>query len=76
MIPAYLEFFGFGTSTPEELRRVARRADCRAFILDDEPIRLLESYYRLLVRAGPRLDAGAGAGGRGAVPRVCRRRVR
>jgi shikimate dehydrogenase len=22
-IPAYLEFFGFGTSTPEELRRVA-----------------------------------------------------
>ena len=24
MIPAYLEFFGFGTSTPEELRRVAR----------------------------------------------------
>jgi len=23
MIPAYLEFFGFGTSTPEELRRVA-----------------------------------------------------
>jgi len=24
MIPAYLEFFGYGTSTPEELRRVAR----------------------------------------------------
>ncbi len=24
MIPAYLEFFGFGTSTPEELRQVAR----------------------------------------------------
>ena len=24
MIPAYLEFFGFGTSTPEELREVAR----------------------------------------------------
>ncbi len=24
MIPAYLEFFGFGTSTPEELRSVAR----------------------------------------------------
>ena len=24
MIPAYLEFFGFGTGTPEELRRVAR----------------------------------------------------
>jgi shikimate dehydrogenase len=23
MIPAYLEFFGFGTSTPEELRGVA-----------------------------------------------------
>jgi shikimate dehydrogenase len=23
MIPAYLEFFGFGTSTPEELRSVA-----------------------------------------------------
>ena len=23
MIPAYLEFFGFGTTTPEELRRVA-----------------------------------------------------
>jgi shikimate dehydrogenase len=23
-IPAYLEFFGFGTSTPEELRSVAR----------------------------------------------------
>ncbi len=23
-IPAYLEFFGFGTSTPEELRRVSR----------------------------------------------------
>ena len=23
MIPAYLEFFGFGTSTPEELRKVA-----------------------------------------------------
>ena len=24
MIPAYLEFFGFGTSTPDELRQVAR----------------------------------------------------
>lgn len=24
MIPAYLEFFGFGTATPEELRRLAR----------------------------------------------------
>jgi shikimate dehydrogenase len=24
MIPAYLEFFGFGTSTPEELRQLAR----------------------------------------------------
>jgi len=24
MIPAYLEFFGFGTGTPEDLRRVAR----------------------------------------------------
>ena len=24
MIPAYLEFFGFGTSTPEELRAVAQ----------------------------------------------------
>ena len=24
MIPAYLEFFGFGTATPDELRRVAR----------------------------------------------------
>ena len=24
MIPAYLEFFGFGTTTPDELRRVAR----------------------------------------------------
>ena len=24
MIPAYLEFFGFGSSTPEDLRRVAR----------------------------------------------------
>ena len=23
MIPAYLEFFGFGTGTPEELRKVA-----------------------------------------------------
>lgn len=23
MIPAYLEFFGFGTATPEELRAVA-----------------------------------------------------
>ena len=23
MIPAYLEFFGFGTTTPEELRRLA-----------------------------------------------------
>ena len=26
MIPAYLEFFGFGTTTPEELREVARIA--------------------------------------------------
>lgn len=26
MIPAYLEFFGFGTATPEELRRLARIA--------------------------------------------------
>ena len=26
MIPAYLEFFGFGTSTPEELRAVAKVA--------------------------------------------------
>ncbi len=26
MIPAYLEFFGFGTTTPEELRRVAKLA--------------------------------------------------
>lgn len=26
MIPAYLEFFGFGTSTPEELRHVAKLA--------------------------------------------------
>jgi shikimate dehydrogenase len=24
MIPAYLEFFGFGTSNPEELRRLSR----------------------------------------------------
>jgi shikimate dehydrogenase len=24
MIPAYLEFFGFGTATPEELRDVAQ----------------------------------------------------
>ena len=24
MIPAYLEFFGFGTTTPEELRAVAK----------------------------------------------------
>jgi shikimate dehydrogenase len=24
MIPAYLEFFGYGTTTPEELRQVAR----------------------------------------------------
>ena len=24
MIPAYLEFFGFGTATPDELRAVAR----------------------------------------------------
>ena len=24
MIPAYLEFFGFGTATPEELRAVAQ----------------------------------------------------
>ncbi len=24
MIPAYLEFFGFGTATPEELREVAQ----------------------------------------------------
>ena len=27
MIPAYLEFFGFGTATPEELRAVSRIAD-------------------------------------------------
>ena len=27
MIPAYLEFFGFGTATPEELRRVATIED-------------------------------------------------
>jgi shikimate dehydrogenase len=26
MIPAYLEFFGFGTATPEELRSVAKVA--------------------------------------------------
>ena len=26
MIPAYLEFFGFGTATPDELRAVARVA--------------------------------------------------
>jgi shikimate dehydrogenase len=26
MIPAYLEFFGFGTSTPDELRSVAKIA--------------------------------------------------
>ncbi|MDR1935403.1 MAG: shikimate dehydrogenase, partial [Candidatus Accumulibacter sp.] len=26
MIPAYLEFFGFGSATPEELRAVARIA--------------------------------------------------
>ena len=26
MIPAYLEFFGFGTSTPDELRAVSRVA--------------------------------------------------
>ena len=26
MIPAYLEFFGFGTTTPEELRAVAKVA--------------------------------------------------
>jgi shikimate dehydrogenase len=26
MIPPYLEFFGFGTTTPEELRSVARLA--------------------------------------------------
>jgi shikimate dehydrogenase len=26
MIPAYLEFFGFGTATPDELRAVARIA--------------------------------------------------
>ena len=26
MIPAYLEFFGFGTATPEELRAVAKLA--------------------------------------------------
>ena len=26
MIPAYLEFFGFGTATPEELRAVAKVA--------------------------------------------------
>ena len=24
MIPAYLEFFGFGTATPDELRAVSR----------------------------------------------------
>jgi shikimate dehydrogenase len=24
MIPAYLEFFGFGTATPEQLRAVAQ----------------------------------------------------
>jgi shikimate dehydrogenase len=24
MIPAYLEFFGFGTATPDELRAVAK----------------------------------------------------
>jgi shikimate dehydrogenase len=24
MIPAYLEFFGFGTTTPEELRAIAK----------------------------------------------------
>jgi shikimate dehydrogenase len=24
MIPAYLEFFGFGTASPEELRAVAQ----------------------------------------------------
>jgi shikimate dehydrogenase len=27
MIPAYLEFFGFGTATPEELRAVAQVKD-------------------------------------------------
>jgi shikimate dehydrogenase len=27
MIPAYLEFFGFGTATPEELRAVSRAED-------------------------------------------------
>jgi len=26
MIPAYLEFFGFGTTTPDELRAVSRVA--------------------------------------------------
>ena len=26
MIPAYLEFFGFGTTTPEDLRAVAKVA--------------------------------------------------
>jgi shikimate dehydrogenase len=26
MIPAYLEFFGFGTATPDELRTVAKVA--------------------------------------------------
>ena len=26
MIPAYLEFFGFGTATPDELRAVAKIA--------------------------------------------------
>ena len=26
MIPAYLEFFGFGTATPDELRAVAKVA--------------------------------------------------
>ena len=26
MIPAYLEFFGFGTATPQELRTIAKVA--------------------------------------------------
>ena len=26
-IPAYLEFFGFGTATPDELRAVSRAQD-------------------------------------------------
>jgi shikimate dehydrogenase len=27
MIPAYIEFFGFGTATPEELRAVSQATD-------------------------------------------------